>query len=99
MPAGPFNWAPVPTPIALPAAPLPIKVDTAPEGRTFLMRLFFQSATYAAPAPSSAMPCGRPKAAALPSPSAKALAPEPARVETYPVGDTTRTRLPAHSAT
>lgn len=77
--------APVPTPLALPAAPLPASVKVRPPGDTALTRLFPESLTKAHPLAFAVMPWGLLKAAAVPTPSAYAAKPFPARVFTVPL--------------
>ena len=97
--AGHENCAEVPVPSALPAAPLPAIVPTKPEGRILRSRLFVQSQTNTLAKESTVTPRRRLKAAAAPTPSAKAGLPEPAKVVTAPVGVMRRTRLLKSSPT
>ena len=99
MPAGPLNEAAVPRPSALEALPLPARVVTTPPGLILRTLRLLKSATNTFPAASSATDAAILKAAAVPTPSAKAPTPLPARVVTLPVGLIFRTLLPVSSPT
>ena len=92
MPAGLVKRAAAHAPSALPAVPLPARVDTAPSGATARSAWFCMSVTNATPAAPTTTEKGALKRAVLPTPSANPEAPaRPARVTTKPVGATVRT--------
>lgn len=92
IPVGALNVAAVPTPFTDVAEPEPANVETTREGEIMRMRLLILSATAMLPSASAAIPNGRLKLAAVPTPLANDGAPLPATVETTPSGVTKRIR-------
>ncbi len=101
MPTGWLNRAADPVPSVVPTLPaVPARVVTTPAEVILRIVALFRSVTNTLPEPSTAMPNGWLKSAAVPVASVEPKeVDEPARVDTTPAGVILRTVLLAESAT